>query len=110
MPWDILAFVLVAQFIVVALLSMWGWIFLRFLLPELRKPTERSQGKRPEKAEPTIINGNCYVDMWEDFKGTIKAQKQKEFYRSDVEALMLGIEQEHLATQETPVIKAIRQL
>lgn len=101
-----------AQAAVVVLLSVWAYIFLRWIVPLLQP--ERQQAKaikvKPPKQEQAsvLVNEEGYQGAWADLKATLQAQKGKELYRSDVLALLTGIEQEHCGEgEETQRVRVI---
>lgn len=110
--WDFLWFVLMAQTAMAVLFCLGGYVFVRWFVPFLQTTERPSKAtKRTEKPpEPVVVNGNGYVAAWQDLKSTIHAQKGRELYRSDLEALIVGIEQEHLAPAdaETQLVRAVR--
>ncbi len=111
MFWDYLLQMVLAQAALVILLSFWAFIFLRWLLPLLQSD-KPAKSKRQEKAPTSIVaaNPDGYAAAWEDMRQTIKGFREKALYRTDVEVLMTGLEQQYLgaADEETKVVKVLR--
>lgn len=109
MWYDFLLYILAAQAAAVVLLSGWGYVFLRFLAPYLRsEPPARVNGRR-KKEEPAEIAVALpeagYAAAWGDLRQTIAQQKSRELYRADVQALMLGLEQQYADAEAETVVR-----